>query len=204
MSVSETEAELVAMVGRRSEPTDIAQAGRYLRRRELLRAGLAQALGVSDDEVSRQAISLAADIAVHGALEAALTAARQGKADDGNEGELLVDVLVLALGRMGGQEMCYSSDADLLIAYDPLLGVDETLAHEQGLAIASATMRFLGEIGSEPPLAVDVNLRPEGKAGPVARSFASYKEYYERWADIWEHQALVRARPCAGSPAGPG
>lgn len=197
-SREELEAELSAMVGRRSEPADIAQAGRYLRRRELVRAGLAQALGVSDDEVSRQAISLAADIAVHGALEAALTATRQNNADNG-ESELLVEVLVLALGRMGGQEMCYSSDADLLIVYDPLPGVDEDLAHEQGLAIASATMRFLGEIGSEPPLAVDVNLRPEGKAGPVARSFASYKEYYERWADIWEHQALVRARPCAGS-----
>lgn len=197
-SRGELEAELAAMVGRRSEPVDIAQAGRYLRRRELVRAGLAQALGVSDDEVSRQAVSLAADIAVHGALEAALTTARHDKAEDG-EGELLVDVLVLALGRMGGQEMCYSSDADLLIVYNPLPDIDETLAHEQGLAIASATMRFLGEIGSEPPLAVDVNLRPEGKAGPVARSFASYKEYYERWADIWEHQALVRARPCAGN-----
>ncbi|MBR5951269.1 MAG: bifunctional [Actinomycetaceae bacterium] len=194
-SRAELEAELASMVGRRSVPTDISQAGRYLRRRELVRAALAQALGVSDDEAARKAVSLAADIAVHGALTAALTQVCPA-ADSGNSA--LVDVHVFALGRMGGQEMCYSSDADLLIVYDARPDVDSERVHEQGLAIASATMRFLAEIGSEPPLAVDVNLRPEGSAGPVARSLASYQEYYERWAATWEHQALVRARPCAG------
>jgi glutamate-ammonia-ligase adenylyltransferase len=50
----------------------------------------------------------------------------------------------------------------------------------------------------DPPLAVDADLRPEGKQGPLVRSIASYAEYYRRWSSTWETQALLRARPVAG------
>jgi len=56
----------------------------------------------------------------------------------------------------------------------------------------------LQTVGSQPPLSIDADLRPEGKNGPLARSLQSCAEYYGRWSDPWEAQALLRARPCAG------
>jgi len=53
-------------------------------------------------------------------------------------------------------------------------------------------------VSPQPPLAIDADLRPEGKNGPLARSLESCAEYYGRWSDPWEAQALLRARPCAG------
>src|SRR5262249_6682569 len=53
----------------------------------------------------------------------------------------------------------------------------------------------------DPPLQVDVDLRPEGRQGPLVRSFAAYEQYYGRWSQIWESQALLRARFVAGDPA---
>lgn len=191
-SREELESEMESLVGRRVNASDIAQAGRYLRRREMLRAGLAQALGASDGEQTRRAVSLAADIAVHAALRGALTHVCAGK-------EPLSDFLVVALGRMGGQEMCFASDADLMVVYEPFDGAHVDEAGAEAVEVAAALMRLLGEIGSEPPLPADFDLRPEGKDGPVARSLDSYAEYYERWAATWERQALLRARPCAGA-----
>ena len=60
--------------------------------------------------------------------------------------------------------------------------------------------RLLGAPGSDPPLGLDADLRPEGKSGPMVRSLASYATYYERWSETWEAQALLRARPVAGDP----
>src|SRR5438270_310082 len=54
--------------------------------------------------------------------------------------------------------------------------------------------------GPDPPLAVDADLRPEGKQGPLVRILGSYAEYYRRWSSVWETQALLRARPVAGDP----
>ena len=54
-------------------------------------------------------------------------------------------------------------------------------------------------IRAERPLEVDADLRPEGKQGAMVRSLDSYRAYYERWAETWEFQALLRARPIAGS-----
>lgn len=200
----ELEGEMESMLGRRSKPEDIAQAGRYLRRREMLRAGLALVLGASDGEESRRAISLAADIAVHAALAASI-AGVCGEEEPANE------YLVVAMGRMGSREMCLASDADLMFVYEPiddgrLDGTDPWTGEgrlgacgAEAFAVATGLREFLSGIGAEPPLPVDFDLRPEGKAGPIERSFASYAEYYERWAATWERQALLRARPCAGS-----
>ncbi|HTJ76932.1 MAG TPA: bifunctional [glutamine synthetase] adenylyltransferase/[glutamine synthetase]-adenylyl-L-tyrosine phosphorylase [Acidimicrobiales bacterium] len=104
---------------------------------------------------------------------------------------------VLAMGRFGGAELSYASDLDLLFVYDGASAEDFSAAER----VAESLVRFLA--GASPPsrvYPVDLDLRPEGKDGPLARSLEGYRAYYERWARTWERQALVRARPVAGDP----
>jgi glutamate-ammonia-ligase adenylyltransferase len=89
----------------------------------------------------------------------------------------------------------------VLFVHDPSAGADPTQAQEFALAVASRLRQLLGEVGPEPALEVDADLRPEGRNGPLVRSFDSYAEYYERWSSPWESQALLRARPVAGDMA---
>ncbi|MDR1187184.1 MAG: bifunctional [glutamine synthetase] adenylyltransferase/[glutamine synthetase]-adenylyl-L-tyrosine phosphorylase [Bifidobacteriaceae bacterium] len=111
---------------------------------------------------------------------------------------VLTDVAVIAMGSLGGREMAIGSDADVLFVHRPRPGADESAAQAQAQAIAATVRSLLGRIGPEPPLEVDADLRPEGRAGALARSLGAYREYYDRWALTWERQALLRARPLAG------
>jgi glutamate-ammonia-ligase adenylyltransferase len=97
--------------------------------------------------------------------------------------------------------MGYSSDADVLFVHDPVPGADHTLAQEFATGVATRLRALLGAVGPEPVLEVDADLRPEGRNGPLVRSFDAYVEYYARWAVVWESQALLRARPVAGDDA---
>jgi [glutamine synthetase] adenylyltransferase / [glutamine synthetase]-adenylyl-L-tyrosine phosphorylase len=107
-------------------------------------------------------------------------------------------VAVIAMGRFGGHELGYGSDADVLFVHDPLPGVDERDATDAAHAVANELRRLLGVPAPDPPLVVDPDLRPEGRQGPLVRTIASYQAYYERWGEVWESQALLRAEPVAG------
>ena len=102
------------------------------------------------------------------------------------------------MGRFGGHELGYGSDADVLFVHDPLPGVDEKDATDAAHAVANELRRLLGVPAPEPPLVIDPDLRPEGRQGPLVRTIASYGAYYERWSEVWESQALLRAEPVAG------
>ncbi|KAE8765120.1 bifunctional [glutamine synthetase] adenylyltransferase/[glutamine synthetase]-adenylyl-L-tyrosine phosphorylase [Georgenia thermotolerans] len=187
-------AELAALQARRTEPVPAVMAARYLRRRELLRAALAEILG--DVPFARTAgmITTAADVALQGALKVAVA---QTTAEAGLDAPPS-RYLVVAMGRLGGAEMSYASDADVLFVHDPVPGADPEVAARTAVAVASTVRSLLAETGPEPPLPVDADLRPEGRNGPMIRSLSSYAEYYERWVEPWERQALLRARPVAG------
>ena len=102
---------------------------------------------------------------------------------------------VMAMGRFGGAELSYGSDLDLLFVYDGSTAADFSAAERVGELL----VRFLaGATPSTRIYPVDLDLRPEGKDGPLARSLEGYRAYYQRWARTWERQALVRARPVAG------
>ena len=105
---------------------------------------------------------------------------------------------IIAMGRLGGRELGYASDADVLFVHDPLPGADAAAAQAQAVSLAMRVRSLLGEVGPEPALEVDADLRPEGRNGPLVRTIASYGEYYGRWSAPWESQALLRARPVAG------
>jgi glutamate-ammonia-ligase adenylyltransferase len=105
---------------------------------------------------------------------------------------------VIAMGRFGGGELGYSSDADVMFVHEPLDGGDEREATDAAFAVANELRRLLMVPSPDPPLEIDADLRPEGKQGPLVRSLASYASYYQRWSSTWERQALIRARFVAG------
>ncbi|MGI9005670.1 MAG: bifunctional [glutamine synthetase] adenylyltransferase/[glutamine synthetase]-adenylyl-L-tyrosine phosphorylase, partial [Streptosporangiaceae bacterium] len=174
---------------------DAAAAGLLaLRRRELLRTAAADVLGLLDAEQAAAALSGVAAVTVTGALDLAADAVA------GKLGGLAAWVSVIAMGRFGGQELAYGSDADVLFLYQVQPGGDEQLAARAAHATAEELRRLLGRPGPDPPLRVDADLRPEGRQGPLVRTLGSYRAYYDRWAKPWEIQALLRAEPVAGDP----
>jgi glutamate-ammonia-ligase adenylyltransferase len=102
------------------------------------------------------------------------------------------------MGRFGGHELGYGSDADVLFVHEPRDGVDEREAADAANKVVSEMRRLLQIPSADPPLLVDADLRPEGKSGPLVRSLKSYEAYYRRWSLVWESQALLRAEPVAG------
>ncbi len=107
---------------------------------------------------------------------------------------------VIAMGHLGGGELAYGSDLDVVCVYDSDgYGASPAAAAEAGLSTAGALLRVVGgETPSRRIWTLDTTLRPEGRQGVLARSLESYAAYYDRWAELWERQALLRARPIAG------
>ncbi len=102
-------------------------------------------------------------------------------------------VSVVALGKLGGSELNYSSDVDLVFVSG------DAAAHDDMEARVKSFIAFLnGEVAAERMFLVDPDLRPEGRSGPLVRSLSSYEQYWRRWAEPWEIQALIKARPLAG------
>ena len=157
----------------------------------LVARDLAHGLGVDD------AAAELADLAA-GTLEAALAIARREVGESAD----LVRLAVIAMGKCGGRELNYVSDVDVIFVHEPADGADETAATRAATQLASQLMRVCTDPTAEGTLwQVDAALRPEGKAGPLSRTLASHAGYYERWAQTWEFQALLKARPVAGDLA---
>ncbi len=170
-----------------------AGAARAVRRREILRTAIGDIAGrLSLDQVGR-ALS---DVAV-ATLDGVLRAASEQVARQ-HGGVLPTRMLVVGMGRLGGGELGYGSDADVLFVHDPVEGADERAAHDAAMTVAGELRRLLGAPGPDPALEVDADLRPEGRNGPLVRTLDSYARYYERWSLTWESQALTRAIPVAG------
>jgi len=116
-------------------------------------------------------------------------------------GPLPTRFAVIAMGRFGGHECGYGSDADVLFVHDPLPGYAERQASDAAHAVAVELRRLLALPVPDPALVVDSDLRPEGRQGPLTRTLAAYRGYYQRWSAPWEAQALLRAEPVAGDAA---
>jgi glutamate-ammonia-ligase adenylyltransferase len=169
------------------------QAVRALRRRELFRIACADLLG--DGRLDAVAVGQALSDLTDATLGAALRAAQSRVGARG------MAFTIIGMGRLGGAEMSYSSDADVLFVYEPPPGVPDDTASGTALAIAEELRRLLSAPSPEPPLGIDADLRPEGRQGPLVRSIAAYERYYADWSRIWEAQALLRARFVGGDEA---
>ena len=185
---------------------EAVQAILRVRAREEVRASLADCLDGIDPERTASILSDATDAVLEGALTVAtgLVIAQRDGAEAVSAGPdasgrwqaALARHAIVAMGRLGGREIGYASDADVLFIHEARDGVDQDAAQEAE-AVAKQVMGLLASALPH-PLEVDCDLRPEGRNGVMSRSLNAYREYYGRWSALWERQALLRARPCAG------
>ena len=190
-SAQALEQAFVAVAGRRDDWESAAVAVRSLRRHELLRIACGDLLGIVP--YVGQALSDVSAATVSAALEVA-----HRKVEAERRTPLPMRLAVVAMGRLGGGEQGYGSDADVLFVHQALPGVAESEAAAAAHDVANELRRLLSVPAPDPPLIVDADLRPEGRQGPLTRSLDSYAAYYARWAHVWESQALLRAAPLAG------
>ncbi|MCB2414014.1 bifunctional [glutamine synthetase] adenylyltransferase/[glutamine synthetase]-adenylyl-L-tyrosine phosphorylase [Demequina sp. TTPB684] len=186
--------EAEAIVSRSDNEEQCITSLRGLRRREVTRTAAANVLALQDSVGAARAVTDAADVLMRSALRLAVAVVTQDKGLDEPE----ADVVVIAMGRYGGEEMGYTSDADVQFVFEAREGAQDAAGF--AVAVATKLRDLLQRPNQQAPLAVDADLRPEGKNGPLVRSFESMIEYYRRWSDPWEIQALLRARPVAGPP----
>jgi glutamate-ammonia-ligase adenylyltransferase len=176
---------------------------RRFKQAELLRIGYRDIIRDMPLEVVTGEISSLADACVAVALEQAAhtMTERYGRPQrtDGSEGRFVV----LAMGKLGGQELNYSSDIDLVFIYDEdgSTGSRRAVSNDEYWGKVSRELVRLLTQHTERGVAyrVDLRLRPEGERGPIARSLASTIAYYDTLGRTWERQALIKARPIAGS-----
>ena len=229
LSAGALKAEITSLLSRHDDSADAMRAVRYLRRREILRIAMGDALNLLG---VRQVCTGLATVD-ECTIGAALALAEREEANVGERDEkttpqksdapqrdsqeaagenpeeeqrnpLLTEITVIAMGRLGGAENGFGSDADVMFVHRPVESADEKEAQAQANRIVNRLMQLIKQpvrpaIRAERPLEVDADLRPEGKQGALVRSLDSYRAYYERWAETWEFQALLRARPIAGS-----
>jgi glutamate-ammonia-ligase adenylyltransferase len=181
--------EARAIASRHVTIDDAMRSVRGLRRRELLRIAMSAILGTSTIEEIANALTTVTEVTI----QATLRAVRREIVPPEDAG---LDFSVIAMGRFGGSELGFGSDADVMYVYRAN-GVDAQRAHELSLQLVAGLRKHSED--HRVPLDLDAGLRPEGRNGPVARSLAAYGEYYRRWSLSWEAQALLRARGVAGS-----
>ena len=189
-------AEARASVARHEDAESAVGALRALRRRELFRIAACDVLGLIDEAAVMAGLTDVTQATLAGALEVAERTVALTRPD----GRVPTRMALVAMGRFGGGELGYSSDADLIFVHQPYPDADEQEASDAAFAIANDIRRLLMAPSPDPALEIDADLRPEGRQGPLVRSLESYRAYYERWSAPWEAQALLRARPFAGDP----
>ena len=175
-----------ATVARHEGDTDAAAlALRTARRREILRMALAGIVGTITVEELGNALSDITTALLTGILALSHTYG------DG------IEFAIIAMGRYGGRELGFGSDADVMYVYRAAGASDEEAQHR-----AEAIVRSMSRLTEDlrVPLDLDIGLRPEGKNGAIVRSLESYRAYYARWSLTWEAQALLRARGAVGDP----
>jgi glutamate-ammonia-ligase adenylyltransferase len=176
----------------RTDPADRQAALRRWNERHLLGVASRDVLGTATVENVGGDLSALADATVEAALASL---------------DPRVPFAVMALGRFGGAELSYASDLDVLFVYDADPGRPSGEGERSGddreaLRVASGLLRGIGgTTPSERLYRIDAGLRPEGRNGALARSIEGYRNYWDRYALVWERQAMIRARVVAGDHA---
>jgi glutamate-ammonia-ligase adenylyltransferase len=194
-------AELDAALAEAPDHEARLDALRRFRHLEVLRVGLADVAGALDTFEVTDQLSALAEACLRAALRLAAGALRP------RYGEPTTGHVVVGLGKLGGREMNYASDLDLLLIYgEP----GETAAgpparalthHEYFARLLQRTVSLLATPTREGiAYQVDTRLRPSGNQGPLVTSAAGFERYHEESAALWERQALIKARVVAGDP----
>ncbi|MBI3786165.1 MAG: bifunctional [glutamate--ammonia ligase]-adenylyl-L-tyrosine phosphorylase/[glutamate--ammonia-ligase] adenylyltransferase [Deltaproteobacteria bacterium] len=171
---------------------------RRFRNQEFLRIGINDLQGLLEPEDVAAQLALLAEACVRCAAKLATeeVCARYGWRS------LSGRFAVIAMGKLGGGELNYNSDLDLIFVYDE--GGDESarvMAHERFTKIVQRLITIL-QVNTKEGLAyrIDTRLRPSGRSGPLVTSLDGFQHYHEESAQLWERQALIKARPITGDP----
>lgn len=186
--------EMTATASRQPDPDEAVRAVRAVRRRELFRIAVGELVGENDVEAVGAGLSRLTDATLEATLAVALESVRVQRSLDAQP----CVMAIVAMGRYGGFELSYASDADVMFVQEPADGVEAQVAASYAQAVANEVRRLLAMPASDPALEVDAGLRPEGKQGPLVRTLESYTSYYAKWSKVWEFQALLRADPVVG------
>ena len=189
-------ATMRSAIARKDAADEAVEAARAIRRLELFRIAVADLVGVVDADAVGQALTDLAEALIESCL---YIATKRVGLERG--APIPANIAIIGMGRFGGRELGYASDADVLIVHQPHDGAAEAEAVEAVTAVVIELRRQLKLAGPDPHLDLDADLRPEGKAGPLTRTLEGYLGYYQRWAQTWEFHALLRARPIAGDVA---
>lgn len=209
------DADLEAYLSRVSSFERKLSALRRFKARELLRIGLQDLLGNLDLVGVTQELSNLADISLQKAYEICfgelkrrygIPQCRDGAYPERSRGEGRLKecrFAVIGMGKLGGSELNFSSDIDLLFVYEAegeTTGVKIT-NKQFFVRLGELLVKAIGEVTSEGRVfRVDMRLRPEGQAGDLALSLSAYQLYYGSYGREWERLALIKARPVAGDP----
>jgi glutamate-ammonia-ligase adenylyltransferase len=187
---------------------------RMFRKQEMLRIGLRDLLGKADLQEIVGELSDLAEVCLEHASAWMDTGLRKryGRPvilrDDGSVTG--AGFAVIAMGKLGGRELNFSSDIDLMYVYTSDGETEGMLSaagvptnritnHQYFIKLAEKLTAAIGQKTEEGfVFRVDLRLRPEGQRGPLAQSLGGYEIYYESWGQTWERSALIKARPVAG------
>jgi glutamate-ammonia-ligase adenylyltransferase len=203
-SRAEMLAQLQGEVDAAFEDSAVLRAFRRFRQKQILRIGSNDIIRDRPLEEITRDISRVADTALEVALQTALRHISRRFGEPFTKAGQPARSAVLAFGKLGGKELNYSSDIDLMFLYDEEgatrgkrlsgIGNDDFFAR-----VLSEIVRLLSAHTPEgQAYRVDLRLRPEGHRGPLARSLASTLAYYDTLGRTWERQALIKLRPVAG------
>lgn len=185
---------LVASSKRHHDPDKAVAVARSLRRVELARIASADLLHFMPVEQVCLELSLVWDAVLQASLLAEVRADLQERGVDTPPAW----IVIIGMGRLGGAELGYGSDADVMFVCEPAEGVEDGEAVKWAIGICDRMRSRLSKPSGDPPLEVDLGLRPEGRSGAAVRTIASYERYYREWGEVWETQALLRATVVAG------
>ncbi len=215
-SKEELFADLSAMINRLETLPRRFSALRRFKLREILRIALQDLVGNLDLAAVTLELSNLAEVCLQKAYEIAFQELRNRhglpRCEDGHGKEKVCGFAVIGMGKLGGQELNFSSDIDLLFVYEaegetsgvkgPLGGTTGRVSNHQFFTrLAELLIKAIGEVTAEGHVfRVDLRLRPQGRAGELVSSLQGYERYYESWGRAWERLALIKARPVAGDP----
>jgi glutamate-ammonia-ligase adenylyltransferase len=178
-----------AIISRHEDPDFAAASIKAIRRKETLRVAIGFVVGSLDLDATSKGLSDLTE-AYLVSMQALATNAMRERLETLNQ-----ELAIVAMGRFGGAELGFGSDADVMFVYKPLVD-DVNIAQTEAQELVSEIRRLCSDQILE--FELDLDLRPEGKNGPIVRSIDSYASYYKRWAGTWESQALLRARVISG------
>jgi len=203
-SPAELQAQLQAEIDAAADEAAVMTIFRRFRQRQVLRIGTNDIIRDRPLEEITRDIARVADVALEAALATACRSVSKRHGQPITTEGLPARCVVLAFGKLGGEELNYSSDIDLMFLYDEegatqggRLG---TISNDEYYAkVVGEVVRLLSEITDRgQAYRVDLRLRPEGHRGPLVRSLASTLTYYDSLGRTWERQALIKVRPVAG------